>query len=428
MGTRHALPWRSAALLCVGLLLLAGAPVLRAGEEEDDEGKPAYGNTPEELQPFSGLGEPYHRYFTEPPTFRGPGRGEPEPEGIEEAAIGVLLPRSGPDVALGRSMQRGVQLSIEEANAEGGLRPGIPFRAHYRDEAVAWGATANAALELLDDYDVWGLVGALEDANTHVLTRILLKIELPTVNTGGPDPTLTEHMIPWLVRVRPDDRQTSYVLAKRIFHEDEHKRVAVLRSNDRYGRTGIKEFVDAARRLHKPIAVEVRFQNHTSDFHTQIQRLRGVRPDAIVLWGRAAASGRAMRALRAAGLKQPVYGPDRLADPAFLKAAGETAEGLVFTYPFNPERAGTPWRAFRARFEKRFGTPPDAVAAYAYDGTRFLLQSIRAAGLNRVRIREHMYGRPTYEGVTGTVKFDVTRNNVSGICLGHVENGAFRFE
>ena len=57
--------------------LLALPCLLSAALAGDEEGKQAapYARTPEALRPFGGLRDPYHRYFTEPPAFRGPGRG-----------------------------------------------------------------------------------------------------------------------------------------------------------------------------------------------------------------------------------------------------------------------------------------------------------------------------------------------------------------
>ena len=423
---RRTRPGRSWVILAV-LALVVASTDLRAGDEPDGT-KPRYADTPEELRPFQGLGEVYQRFFVEPPTFRGPGRDDAPPEGLTEVAIGALLPRAGPDEPLGRSMERGIRMALEDENAAGGFRAGLPFVLRLRDEAMAWGAAAEAAVDLTTKDGVWGLLGGLEDANTHVVNRVLLKLEVPLVNTGGPDPTLTEHAIPWLLRVRPDDRRNGYALAQRIFHTDGHSRVVVLRSNDRYGRVGTREFVDAARRLRHPVAVEVRFEEGTEDWTAQMDRLRRARPDALVVWGRAGATGRALREARAAGIAVPAYGPDRLVDPRFLEAAGAAAEGLVFTYPFDSRRVGAAWTDFAARFQARFGTAPDATAAYAYDGARLLLTSIRAAGLNRVLIREHLVGHTSYDGVTGHLRFDATFNNIAEVILGHVQDGTFHFD
>ncbi len=418
---RH--PWaRLAAIAACALMLAPGA-----GAQEPDP----YAETPEELQPFRDSGEPYSRFFETPPIFRGPGRDEAAPSGLTSVVIGVLLPFEGLDRDLGVQFRHGVELAIDEANSAGGY-DGLPFEPLFRDEAQAWGAAANAAVELVTARGAWGLVGAVDDTNSHVLTRVLLKLEVPMVNTSGTDPTLTEHAIPWLVRIRPDDRRNAYRLARRIFLEDERRRVAVFRANDRYARTGISELVDAARRLHRPIRLEVRFDNQaghdTSDLEIQIERIRTLAPDAIVLWGRPEPSARALLALRAAGIDAPVYGPDRLADPLFIDLAGEAAEGTVLTYPLGRTAESPKWQGFRRRYRAAWSEEPSPAAAYAFDGTRLLIEAIRRAGLNRVRIREALVEQQQVEGVTGRIRFDPTFNNVAPVRLAVVRGGKLEIE
>lgn len=402
------------------LLLLPTTGSLAEKEEE------TYAETPAELLPFRGAGEPYSRFFQDPPVFRGPGAEKPPPKNLKHVALGVLMPYEGLDRNLGLRFRKGVELAVREANENGGVR-GLPVEPLFRDESRAWGAAANAAVELTTEHGVWGLVGAFDDTNTHVLSRALLKLEVPVVNTSGTDPTLTEHAIPWMIRVRPDDRQNAYRLAERIFETDEKSRVAVFRANDRYARTGIRELVDAARRLHHPISLEVRFDNHTADdpasLTAQIERIRGMGPDAVVLWGRAEPSAHVLRALRGAGIDVPVYGPDRFADPAFLKIAGAAAEGLILTRPFDPKESGSTWDDFRRRYRAAWDEEPDAASAYAYDGTRLLLEAIEDAGLNRVRIRERLVEAGSRRGVTGPIRLDATFNNVVPVRLGIVRSG-----
>jgi len=378
-----------------------------------------YGATPSELLPHRDAGEPARRFFTTPPVFRGPHFGGAE----ATATIGVIAPLTGDDVARGARMLEGVDLAVEEANAAGGLREGVPFRTLVRDENLTWGAAGNAAVDLVYDQGAVALIGAMEDAASHVMTRVILKLETTMVNTAGTDPTLTEHNIPWLVRMRPDDRQACYALARRIVETDKRERIAVFRANDRYARAGIGEFNDAVRRLRRPVLVEERFEKTDPSWDAQIARLRNARPDAIVVWGRAAAAGRAVAALRAAGLAQPVYGPERLAEDDFVAAAGDAAEGAVFAYPFDPRRAGPKWAPFVARFRARFGHDPDPTSAYAYDGASFLLAAVRDVGLDRAAVRDKLFAPATYDGVTGAVKFDATRNNLAPAVFGHVEHG-----
>ncbi len=406
------------------VFVVAGAAV---GAAQDAASPPRrYGDAPEELLPHRGTGEPYRRYFVDPPTFRGPHDGPVARQ--DRVAIGVIAPLTGEDADLGARMQNGIAMAVDEANAAGGLRPGMPFRTFVRDENLTWGAAGNAAVDLVCDEDAVALIGAFEDGASHVMTRVILKIETPMLNTAGTDPTLTEHNIPWLVRTRPDDRQTCYALAKRVIQTDCHERVAVFRANDRYARAGIAQFNDAARRLKHPVVLEERFESNDATWDAQIARIRGVAPDAIVVWGRSATAGRAVKALRAAGLTQPVYGPERLADDAFLRAAGDAADGVVCTYPFDPRAVGAAWTSFAERYRARFGREADPVAGYAYDGTRYLLQAIREAGPDRAAIRDRLFACGSYDGVTGPARFDASHNDVVPSVFGRVEHGKFVLE
>lgn len=416
---------RFAVLALAGALAASGA--LLAQEKPQEADGPGYGATPGRLRPYRNA-EPARRFFTELPAFRGPGRDDPAPADLASLRIGVITALSGPDRVPGTRMLRGVEMAVDEANAAGGWgERKLPFEVVASDEGVRWGQAGDAAVDLVTRHGALALVGAYEDANSHVLTRVILKLQVAEVITAGVDPTLTEHAIPWLVRVRPDDRQTGYRLARKVLEEDRRSRVVLFRSNDRYGRAGVKEFVDAARRLGHPVPLEVRFEAQEGDFTSRMARIRAAAPDAIVMWGRPGPAGNALRALRQAGIAAPVYAADRIVDDAFLDAAGAAAEGVVFTYPMDPRTGGDGWTAFRERWRARYDEEPDATGAYAYDGARMLIDAIRRAGPNRARIRDELYRDPAFEGVTGTIRFDATRNAVREPLLGRVAGGRFVF-
>ncbi len=402
---------------------------LRAQESEANGNRQRYARTPDALVPYRRTGTPARRFFTEPPAFRGPGRTSTAPSGLRAVRLGVLAPLTGIDAAAGRNMVRGVRLALEEANASGGFGArALPFEMVVRDENASWGAAADAGVELLGEHGVWGLIGGYEDANTHVLARVLLKLEVPTINSAGVDPTLTEHNVPWLVRVRPDDRQAAYRLVRRVFEVDGCRRVVLFRANSRYGRTGTAEFRQAARRLHRPILLETRYEERESAWGARMERIRALEPDAVVLWGRPRATGAALRELRRAGIDCPAYGPDRAVGPGFVETAGAAAEGFVFAYPFDPDSDAPRWRGFRDTYQQRFGALPDPTAAYSYDAARLLVAATRRAGLNRVRIRDELFASSTVAGVAGAIQLDVTGNSVSPVILGHVEDGRLVFD
>ena len=139
------------------------------------------------------------------------------------------------------------------------------------------------------------------------------------MNTGDPDPTFTETNIPWVIRVIPDDRQSGYALVDHIFKKINTTRVAVIRANNRYGRVGILHFTRSATRIGFPVIIEERFNDGETDFKAQLERIKKTSPDAIVIWGNAKESALILKQIRAMGMKQPVYGSDRMVNPEFLK-------------------------------------------------------------------------------------------------------------
>ena len=431
---------KGASLVLAGLVLLAGsaaagaAPAPAAGvgavpaaTEPPAVWPPRYGNAPEELVPFRRV-EPYKKYFTEPLPFYGPGRDAPDPSGLKTLRVGLLAPSpASTDGPRGDMMRKGVELAIQEANDS--LKPGqLPFELVVREDTPLWGSAANILVDLAFTDECLAVIGTIDSTATHVALRVALKAEIFMMNTGSCDQTVTETLIPWLMRTWPDDRQHGYRLAELVVRERGHKRIAMLRVNDRNGRVGVKTFTDSVRRLGHPVLQEMRFLPGATSFDAQVARIKAAEPDAVVLWGEPEDAGRAAAALRKGGVTVPLYGPERVYGPAFLAAAGGAAEGMTITYPFDPTSKEQAWTAFVGRFQKRHAKEPDAFAAYAYDGTRILLSAIRTAGPNRFRVRDAVAAVKRYDGVTGPMIFDPTFNNLAPLRLAKVQGSSFRFE
>jgi ABC-type branched-subunit amino acid transport system substrate-binding protein len=324
-------------------------------------------------------------------------------------------------------VQKGVELAFDEARSA--RAPGTPdVELVLREDAPTWGSVTTSFVELAMRERVLAVIGSVDSAATHVALRAALKLGVLIVNTASSDPTVTETAIPWILRCFPDDRQQGYALALHLVKTRGCRRIVVLRANDRYGRYGIKEFQDAVRRLGSPVLVEMRYAPGDRQFATQLARLRAAEPDAVVFWGDGEDLGHAARALREAGVEAPFFGPDRLVDPAFLRAAGPAAEGTTATYPFDPARPDPAWQAFRRRFRARFDLEPDHFAACSYDGARILLAALEQSGADRVALRSVVASVSTHHGVSGTLRFDPTLNDVTPPILMQVTDGVFRAE
>ena len=406
--------------------------LLPAGPAVGDEAKRTYGNTPEELRPFRRfVKQPYKEFFTYPPAYLGPGREMADPD-VDSVKIGVLAPLSrSHETYIGRPLLNGVLLAVEEANRKGGYK-GKPFKPVVRNDTGLWGASANEIVSFSYVDSVWAVVGTVDGANTHIAIRVALKTDLPVMNVADTDPTLVETKIPWIFRNIADDRQMAYTIAYHVYRERGFGRVAILRADNRYGRLGVGEFRAGSIRMRTPPPMEINYEighaNLNPDFGLQMDRLKQVKPDAVVLWADAEAGGHLVRRMREEGIDVPVFACDRILAPRFLSAAGAAAEGVVATVPYNPEADLRVLKAFNAAYDERFATEPSVYAAHAYDGARMVIDAIRKAGLNRYRIRDELARMTRYEGVTGKIVMDDAYSDRGTVTLATVKDGRWVYD
>jgi branched-chain amino acid transport system substrate-binding protein len=402
-----------------------------AGEAKKKE---LYGNVPEDLEPFGTFVEkPYHRYFVASDaaiTFWGPGREKPDPD-VPTVKIGLLAPLERThETYMGISIKRGSELAIAEANAQGGYK-GKPFELVARNDNGLWGASANEIVTFTYDDKVWAVIGTVDGANTHIAIRVALRTDMPIMNIADLDPTLMETNIPWVFRVIPDDRQMAYTIAYYVYKQLGLGKVAILRANNRYGRFGVARFRKGSIRLGKAAPVEINYEINyekvNMDFTAQMERLLKAEPDGVILWADCEPAAYLVKKMREVGLKIPIVACERVVRPEFLKIAGPAAEGVVATYPYNPDSDNPRLGVFKEKFQERYCEPPDAYAAHAYDGTQLVIEAIKKAGLNRYKIRDELEATRHWQGITGEINMDDVYTNRRPVTVATVKDGKFVF-
>jgi ABC-type branched-subunit amino acid transport system substrate-binding protein len=401
----------------------------------DETAKPEqrYANMPDEAVPFRRFTKPYYDWFVREDTIQYNGAADLRPDGnaaqLGEVAIGFMGPIvNNPESIFGVAELHGVQLAIEQANARGGYK-GKPYALKIHNESALWGASSTELVKMRFNENCWAMLGCVDGQNCHIANRVTLKLEVPIVDVGTTDPTVTETRIQWLLHNFPDDRQQGYTLADYVFKNLKLTRIGVIRTQTRYARIGVEKFNDEARRMgHQPV-LEVKFERGDKDFSNQLRMLRDTKVQGVTIWGEAAEAGLILKQMRAMGMHQPVFGGSRLACPQLLEIAGPAAEDLVVTSALNPTRTDPKWLAFRNAYRQKFHEEPTDYAAYAFDGMNILIEAIQKVGLNRGRIMDVLrdYQMKTYQGVTGTDYFDHTLNNIAPLNMARVKNGKFEY-
>jgi ABC-type branched-subunit amino acid transport system substrate-binding protein len=397
-----------------------------------------YARTTQDVEPYRHI-KPFKEHFLLQLEYTGPGRAIPEPTDVETVKLGFIGPiMSTVSVAtggksheepLGIKMLQGARLAIEEANAKGGyLKRNIPFELVVSNDNGLWGASGNEIIKMAYKDKVWAILGTIDGANSHIAIRVALKAEIPMMNSGDTDPTFIETNIPWVFRCISDDRQQGYLLVDYLYKKLGFKRVGVIRGSNRYGRFGVREIMDGSRRIGNPIVLEMAYDLGIEDFSLQLERLKQENLDAIIHWGDDIDGAKILNQMRTMGMQQPYFACDRCLSNKFIEIAGENAEGVICTSPWNPNRKSKKLTKFRKAFNTRFGEEPETFAAHAYDGMNMLIWAVQVVGLNRAKIRDVLaYRVKPWEGVTGDITLSSVLDDIGDVYLVKRENSQWNF-
>lgn len=355
------------------------------------------------LAPDRAKGEEFYQDFSEKGAgFYGPGRELAAPDTLSAVRLGLLGPSKG---TAGKQLRQGVELAVEEANAAGGyIRAdgrSLLYEIAFRPDDGPWGVVALQVVRLCQEDQVWAVIGALDGERAHAAELVVAKLWVPVVTPAAGDLTIDYANVPWVFRLMPDDRSQAELLLQAA-QERGWKRLVLASEGARDARLASERVLEGARGLSESLLLHVEYDPNAPE--GSVSRLMQVRPDALLVWGRPEGAVELIAGLRRAGLQAPVLVPAPLVIPE-TAARGEELGALFGAAPLDLDGDDPPLAEFRARYRRRTGEEPAAIAAYAYEAARMVIVAIERAGLNRARLRDEL-ARLRYAGLTGEVSFN----------------------
>jgi len=304
---------------------------------------------------------------------------------------------------------RGVQLASEEINKSGGIN-GHPFQVISRDDEGDGTLAAKIAEEFVRNQSVSAVIGHVNSSGMLSAARVY-DGELPAIGTSATSPDLTG-ISTWVFRIISSDSLNGIALAtfaNKFAGRNGPVTASVLYENNTYGRGLADSF---RRSFHGDLLSLDPINADIPSAEPFIAYLKTRKPKIVFVAGRVASGLKILQEAKRQGFNPIFVGGDGWQGIVSDTAA---AEGTYIGMSFTPEDPSPAARAFVTAFEKRFGTPPDAHAALAYDATQLVARALRERGPNRKAIRNYLHSLTranAYAGLTGPVYFEDTGDPV----------------
>lgn len=329
--------------------------------------------------------------------------------------IGLAAPLTGPIAHLGRDMENGARLAVEEINASRLTVGGKPVKLQLMvEDDQGDPAAATATANRLVDAGVAAVVGHLNSGTTIPAARIYDVAGIPQVAPAATNPQYTQLGYRYAVRLMATDIQQGSGIARFAATRLQAKTAALVDDRSAYGK-GLADQVDTD--LQKAGVKIVRREFTTdkaTDFTAILTSIKASGADVLVYAGADAQAGPMNRQMKQLGLTSRFIAGDGVCTSTWSRLAAGTNEGFYCTQAGAPRTAMTGFSDFERRFKARFKEDVVMFAPYGHDAVLVLVDAMRRAGSVDPRVFAAAVPRVEVTGVTGTVRFDAQGDNVNG--------------
>jgi branched-chain amino acid transport system substrate-binding protein len=314
---------------------------------------------------------------------QAPAQSQTQPQAkpeLEPYKIGATFVMSGGQAEFSRrQLVAGMQMAIDELNDAGGV-DGHKLTPIYEDSRGEPGAGVAAMRKLVEvdkvpvmqsiyTFIVFAQMPVAEETKTVIFAP---SVEHPELTTRSQ----------WTARAALNSVDNAMVMADFIGKTLGFKRMVIIYEDQEGVVSQLKPFTERySQELGGQIVGQEGYKQGDTDFRNHIAKLRGLNAEFLwVIGANSVDKPRVIKQVREAGWNIPVGTQAPFEDPEVLAVGGSALEGVMFiTSTFTPE--------FADRFEKKYGYPPDNIAAKHYDGMMITAEAIRRGGYSGEGIR-----------------------------------------
>jgi len=341
----------------------------------------------------------------------------------KEIKIGAVLPLTGDAALYGQNIKKGIDLATAEINQKGGIHGGR-ITVKYEDSKANPTEGVSAFNQLVDIYGVPAVIGDAVSSVTLAIAPIADRKKVVVLSPLSSAPAITQAG-DFIFRNVPSDLFGGRVAAYFAARDRGWKSLAILYVNNDFG-NGLKEvFSKWVELLGSKIVASEAYEQSSTDFRTQLIKIKQANPDAIFLIGYREAPQILIQA-KELGVKSYFLGTGLLEDPKVIDLAKQASEGVFFTQlQYTPDSPGSDVKRFVDNFKNKYGSKADIIAAYGYDAMKVLAFAMEKSDLSSEKIKYELYKVKDFKGITGEISFDENGDVIQPMGVKIIQNGEF---
>lgn len=354
--------------------------------------------------------------------------------------IGFNIELTGDIPKVGESSKFAAEMLKEDINKAGGLQVGnkkYKLEFVYEDNEAKAESAVTAALKLIEKDEILAMVGPNSSKQAVPAGQVANDNQTVMVTPWSTNPDTTKDR-PWVFRAAFLDPFQGPVAVNFAVEQFKAKTSAVLYDLENDYSKGLAEIFRSEFEKKMGKGTIKAFESHGTkdqDFSAQLTKIVAAKPDFIFVPDNYNQVALIIKQARQLGYKGPFMGSDSWGSSELMTLCGDVCKGQFFSTHYAAAGATGATKEFIDRYNKKYGYVPDDVAALTWDATRIVLKAVQdTKGLSgklkkdRKAIREAMAAIPSFEGITGSMKFDAQGDPVKcAVVVKISDKGEFEF-
>lgn len=344
----------------------------------------------------------------------------------EPLLIGFSANLTGRASDVGVDARNGALLAVDEVNASGGVQ-GRPIKLLIRDDRNDAETAKKVDLELMDE-GVVAIIG-------HIVSGMSLAV-LPMINEKKMllvSPTSVSNVFnskeDYFIRLSPSTQGALFQMAQYAYDQGIRKAAFIYDLGNRgYSEDWMKNFSLKFEELGGKVLQRESFTSgNEAPFQEIVRRILNSRPDAAILVAGAVDAALLAQQIRKINPETPILIAGWAMTEDLIQHGGKAVEGALLAYNYDKDGKEPDYVQFQENFKKRFGTPPDFAAKYAYETVMALSEAMKEMkAISPELLKAKILEKKTFRGLQGVIEFDAHGDVVPRVMFFTVQQGEFK--
>ncbi|HEY4371313.1 MAG TPA: ABC transporter substrate-binding protein [Burkholderiales bacterium] len=303
-----------------------------------------------------------------------------------EVVVTQVVALSGPQQLVGKNLNFGIKLYLDEINAKGGIN-GNTVKVVLKDDGYKVADTVKLATESAAADKPIALIAPLGTANVEALRPLITQEKLPIIGARSGASSIANH--PFIFRTKATFKDETAKIVEQ-FTSIGFNSFGVVYQDDGLGKDGLKGVVAAldAHKL-KPVAT-VGYERNTAKVEGAVAEMLKANPQCIIIAGVVAPTAAFVKQYRQGGGKAQLVSVSTIDLDQVIKQAGpEAARGFSVSLVMpNPAVSYLPVAREMRDLAKKANAPAGAVNPTSLEGyitAKVFGEALRRAGKDVTR-------------------------------------------